>query len=341
MKNILVVGFILWLSSYQAQDLFFTQYDKCLMVLNPSAAGSFDGFERFSMQHKNQWVGAGTSFASTMGSAELTMGKNKFNNRSYLGAGMHFLRDVGGDARFGTSAFGGTLSGHLVTSPKTKISAGIQLSYTNRSGDFSKLQWYSQWNGNIFDPSNPVNEPSQVPKYNYIDASAGVSFALINKGNGVGNGKMNALNIGFFAQHLNRPKLRYNDITLDRLYMKIGAHAETEIALDNLYSIEIKTLQLLQGQHYLGRYGLFLKIKMAQTAQITRLKNDAFVSCGLYGSSTGTISPAFLVDLGGLQFGFNYDLELARISRAYRSSLEFTLSYAFTKNSLFNKRKIG
>lgn len=66
-------------------------------------------------------------------------------------------------------------------------------------------------------------------------------------------------------------------------------------------------------------------------------KNDAFVSFGLYGSSLGTLSPSILVDLGGLQFGFNYDLELARISRAYRSSLEFTLSYAFTKNSLFKK----
>lgn len=341
MKNFLVLGFSVWLSAFQAQDFFFTQYDKCLMLLNPSAAGSFDGFERFSMQHKNQWVGAGTSFASTMGSAELTMGKNNFNNRSYLGAGMHFLRDIGGDARFGTSSFGGTLSGHLVTSPKTKLSAGIQLSYTNRSGDFSSLQWYSQWNGSIFDPSNPVNEPSQVPKYSYIDASAGISFSLINKGDKVGNGKINGLNIGFFSQHLNRPKLRYNELTLDRLYMKIGGHAETELALNNLYSIEIKTLQLVQGKHYLGRYGLFLKTKLSQTAQITRLKNDAFVSFGLYGSSTGTLSPSILVDLGGLQFGFNYDLELARISRAYRSSLEFTLSYAFTKNSLFKKRKIG
>jgi type IX secretion system PorP/SprF family membrane protein len=341
MKKILVFGFFLWLSAYRAQDLLFTQYDKCLMLLNPSEAGSFDGFERFSMQHKNQWVGAWTSFASTMGSAELTMGKNKFNNRSYLGAGMHFLRDVGGDARFGTSAFGGTMSGHLVTSPNTKISAGIQFAYTNRSGDLSKLQWYSQWNGSIFDPSNPVNEPSQVPKFSYIDASAGVSFSLMNKGNGVGAGKMNALNLGFFAQHLNRPKLRYNELNLDRLYRKFGVHGQAELALNRLYAIEIKIMQLVQGKHYLGRYGLFLKTKLKHTAEITRLKNDAYVSLGIFGSSTGTLSPTLLVDLGGLQLGFNYDLELARISRAFRSSLEFTLSYALTKNSLFNKRKVG
>lgn len=199
------------------------------MLLNPSAAGSFDGYERFSMQHKNQWVGAGTSFASTLGSAELTFGKSKFDNRSYLGAALHFLRDIGGDARFGTSSFGSTLSGHLVSSPKTRVSAGIQLSYTNRSADFSQLQWYSQWDGSQFDPSVVVNEPAQFAKYSYLDASAGFSFALVNRGNSVGTGKINGLNVGLFAQHLNRPKLRFNDITSDRLYTKFGIHAMGEI----------------------------------------------------------------------------------------------------------------
>lgn len=324
-----------------AQDMFFSQYDKCLLLLNPSSAGSFDGFERFSTQHKSQWVGAGTSFSTTMASSEFTFGKNNQNNRSYIGAGAHFLRDVGGDARFGTSTFGSTLSGHLVTSKKTKISAGIQVAYTNRSSDLSKLQWYSQWNGDVFDPNMLVNEPYQIAKYGFVDASAGFSFALINKGNGVGNGVVNALNMGVFAQHLNRPRLRYNEITLDRLYVKAGGHIETELALDRMYSVEIKTLHLLQGRHYAGRYGAFLKIKLKQTADITRLKNDTFISFGLYGSSTGTLSPTVLLDWGGIQFGANYDLELAKISRAYRSSLEFSLSYAFTKNSLFNKRKIG
>ncbi|MBM3164684.1 MAG: PorP/SprF family type IX secretion system membrane protein [Bacteroidetes bacterium] len=341
MKRLFPFGLILLTHSFFSQDLFFTQYDKCLLLINPSSSGNFDGFERFSTQHKNQWVGSGTSFASTLGSAELTFGKNKFDDRSYLSAGMHFIRDVGGDARFGTSALGSTLSGHLVTSPKTRISAGIQLSYTNRSGNFSQLQWYSQWNGTAFDPSIPVNEPTQAAKYSYLDASVGLSFTLIDKESRVGSGRMNALNIGVFMQHLNRPKLRYNDITLDRLYAKAGGHVESELTLNRLYSIELKMLQMFQGKHYMGRYGAFLKTKLKRTAEVTRLKNDAFISLGCYGSSTGTLSPTVLLDFGGVQLGFNYDVELGRMSRAYRSSLEFTFSYAFTKQSMFNSRRFG
>lgn len=341
MKQLLFLGFLFILGVLKAQDVFFTQFDKCLLLLNPAEAGKFDGFERFSMQQKNQWVGSGTSFSSTLGTAELTFGKNNFNSRSYLGMGIHLLRDVGGDARFGNSAFGSTLSGHLVTSPKTRLSAGIQLSYTNRSADLSKLQWYSQWNGSTFDPSNLVSEPSQLPNFSFVDAAAGFSFSLVNKERNSENGVLNLLNIGLCAQHLSRPRLRYNEITMDRLNTKAGVHVQAEIALNRLYSLDLKILQLFQGKHYLARYGTMLKIKMRRTADITRLKNDAFVNFGTYVSSTGTLTPALLIDLGGFQFGFSYDVELARISRAYRSSLEFALSYAFTKNSLFKKRKIG
>ena len=341
MKSAVFFGALFSCFILRAQDLFFTQYDRCLLVLNPSSAGKFDGFERFSLQQKNQWVGSGTSFSTTLGSAEFTFGKNAFNNRSYLGAGIHFLRDVGGLSKFGNNALGGTLSGHLVTSPKTRVSAGIQLAYTNRSADLSKLQWYSQWNGSAFDPSMAVNEPNQIPKFSYVDASAGISFSLINSAKQVGNSRLNTMNLGFVAQHLNRPKLRYNEITLDRLYTKVGMHAEAELALSRNYAIELKTMQLLQGKHYLGRYAALVKLKMQQTAELTRLKNDAYVCFGTYVSSTGTLSPTFLLDIGGIQFGVSYDVELAKIARAYQSSLEFSFSYSFTKNSLFNKRRIG
>jgi len=90
------------------QDFHFTQYDRSMLLLNPSAAGNFDGFERFSAQNRNQWVGAGTQFMTSYAAAEFTLGKNNFDNRSYTGIAVHFNRDVGGDSRFGSNAMGVT-----------------------------------------------------------------------------------------------------------------------------------------------------------------------------------------------------------------------------------------
>jgi type IX secretion system PorP/SprF family membrane protein len=336
----LALAFI-FLPNYRAQDMFFSQFDRCLHVLNPSQAGNFDGFERVSFQQKNQWMGAGTTFSSSLGCTEFTLGKNDFNTSSYLGSGIFFLRDVGGDARFGNSSIGASLSGHLVTSKNTRLSAGIQLGYTNRSGDLSKLLWYSQWNGNTFDANIPVNEPSQLAKFSYVDATIGTSFSLLSRNQNAEDVGLKGLNAGFFVQHLNRPKLRYNEITTDRLYRKTGIHIQGEIAFSRFYALELKTVQLFQGRHYAGRYGFYFKSLFKQGADITRIKNDSYLSLGFYLGSRGTFSPGFILDLGGLQMGFNYDIELSQISRAYRNSLEFSLNYAFTKNSIFHKRKLA
>ncbi len=324
-----------------AQDYQFTQYDRALLLLNPSAAGNFDGFERFSVQNRNQWVGAGTRFMTSLAAAEFTFGKNNFDNKSYAGMGIHVNRDVGGDARFGSNLFGASLSGHLVTSKQSKFSAGIQTAVSSRSGDLSNLLFFSQWNGSAFDPNIPTNEPSQIAKFSYLDAGAGLSYTYSSKGNRVSQERQRYVNVGIFAQHIARPKLRYNEITYDRLYVKLGGHLETEVNIGNRFALEMRTIQMLQGKHYHGRYGIMLKSVMKQGASITRLKNDAFFSAGLYMSSTGTLSPVCVVDLGGVQIGLNYDLELSKLGRAYRSSIEFSLSYAFTRSSLFKRTKIA
>ncbi|MFM7595692.1 MAG: type IX secretion system membrane protein PorP/SprF, partial [Flavobacteriales bacterium] len=270
-----------------------------------------------------------------------TFGKNNFDNKSYAGMGLHFNRDVGGDSRFGSNNIGASLSGHLVTSRRSKFSAGIQTSVSSRSGDLSNVLFYSQWNGSTFDPSIPTNEPNQIARFSYIDAGAGISYTFSTKGTRVAQTQQRYFNVGLFAQHVSRPKLRYNEITYDRLNVKVGGHLESEFNIGYGLALEFKTLQMLQGKHYIGRYGMLLKAILKQSASITRLKNDAFCSAGLYMSSTGTLSPVFVIDLGGFQLGINYDLELAKISRAYRSSIEFSLSYSFTKSSLFKRSKIG
>jgi type IX secretion system PorP/SprF family membrane protein len=340
MKRMLTLGWSFLCLSLWAQDFHFTQFDRSLLLLNPSMVGHFDGFERFSVQNRNQWVASGTQFMTSLAAVECTFGKNNMDSKSFVGFGAHFLRDVGGDARFGNTSFGASLSGNLQVSKNSKFSAGLQTSYTNRTADFSRLTYYSQWNGSIFDPAVPTNEAGSFTSFGFVDAGLGMSYSFDKRNASISQSNAKSLCLGAFIQHVTAPKLRYNAISSDRLKRKWGFHAETEFSLNSSMLLELKTAQTMQGKHYEGNVGALLKFMFKRTAQITRLKNDAWLCAGLYARTSGAISPTVYLDLGGFQFGISYDQELSKRAKAYRSSIEFSLAYSFTKNAMFSSRKI-
>ena len=45
-----------------AQDFHYSQLDQSLTLINPATTSTFSGFERITLQHRNQWLGAGTQF---------------------------------------------------------------------------------------------------------------------------------------------------------------------------------------------------------------------------------------------------------------------------------------
>lgn len=323
-----------------AQDYHFSQFDKVLMVLNPATVGNFEGFERLSIQNRNQWIGAGTQFTTTMASAELTFGKTARKTDPFVGLGILFLNDVGGDSKFGMTAGGISLSGNLPLSKSHRLSAGIQTSFNNRSADFSNLSFYSQWNGSGFDPSIPIDEPNQLASFSYVDAGLGIHYIFDKKSNSSSGGKELVFSSGFFIQHINQPKLRYNALTLDRLNAKYGLYVSSKLGINTVAGIELKVAQFFQGPHYEGLYGSFYQVKLNRESKSTALRNEKKLGVGFYVRSSGALIPACFLDLGYFQMGVSYDQELSKLSRAYRSSLEFTFSFTATKKSFFSGRKL-
>ena len=66
MKKILLsVAFLSCINTY-AQDLHFSQTAQTPLLINPAAAGVYDGWERVIINHRNQWLGAGTQFMTPL-----------------------------------------------------------------------------------------------------------------------------------------------------------------------------------------------------------------------------------------------------------------------------------
>ena len=323
-----------------AQDFHYSQIDQSMSMINPATTSTFSGYERISLQHRNQWLGAGTQFMTSMGMMEFSIGKQARRTSAYTGVGIYFLNDIGGDSNFSIKTGGITASGVLPLSKAHSISAGIQVGYSNRSADFSRLTFYNQWDGTQFDPNIDPNEVNGINSFSHLDAGLGLAYSY-NKDN---ENTLSASDLSFQGglslQHLNRPTLRYNSLVDDKLPIKLCIHANLRYGLSPESNLEISAAQFIQAKYLETIGGVFYRLKMKSASRVTSFVSDQYFVVGSYFRSTGAIIPSFFVDLGGFTVGVSYDYELGKIASMYRQSVEVSLKFNFGKKSIFESSKM-
>lgn len=339
MKYIFFISCFFVFSVY-AQDYHLTQMDKTMTIWNPSATSMHQGYEKISLQNRNQWLGAGTQFMTSYGMGEFSVGKTRKSDKAYAGIGVFFSNDVGGDSKMSQKAFGTSVSGHLPLAKGHWLSAGIQTAFCNRSADFSRLLYYSQWNGSSLDPNVYSGEANDFTSFSYLDAGLGMNYRYIpgNKPN-LSSGQFAFLG-GFSIAHVNSPSLNYNSLTTDRLYRKFCFHTQMKYALDDRSNMELSAMQYIQGPHKETILGLFYRAKFRGNSEITNVVNSQSILMGCYFRSMGTMAPYVALTYGSIDIGLSYDLDFGTISSAYRHSIEVNFAYTFTKKSMFNGNRL-
>ena len=332
-----ILSFIIATQFTLAQDFHLSQIDKTIAMINPALTANYDGWEKLSFQHRSQWLGSGTQFTTSYGMAEFSIGRNKLMTKPFVGLGIYFTNDVGGDSKMSIKSSGLTLSGNLPLTKDKWFSAGIQASYTNRSADFSNLLFYSQWNGTQLDPSVNSGELNNYAAYSYLDAGAGFSYNYRSRPNIPVAGELLDFQIGVSFMHLNLPNIRFTSFTDDNLYLKSCIHSNLKYALTDRAILEFSAAQFFQGPHRETNVGLFYKTVLRESSRYTNLKNVKYFTLGSYARFTGILTPFCSIDIGSLKLGVSYDVELGKISRAYKQSAEVSLSYLFSKKSIFKK----
>jgi len=323
-----------------AQDYHLTQMDKTMTIWNPSATSMHQGFEKISLLNRNQWLGAGTQFTTSYGMGEFAVGKTNKSDKAYAGIGVFFSNDVGGDSKMSQKSFGTSLSGHLPLAKGHWLSAGIQTAFCNRSADFSRLLYYSQWNGSSLDPNVYSGEANDFTSFSYLDAGLGLNYRYLpgNKPN-LSAGQMAILG-GFSIAHANSPKLNYNSLNTDRLFRKYCLNTQVKYAFDDKSSLEISVIQLIQGPHAETILGLFYRSKLRGNSEITNMVNSQSFAAGMYFRSTGTVAPYVSLTFGSVDLGLSYDYDIGPISTAYRHSVEVNFAYTFMKKSVFKGNRL-
>jgi type IX secretion system PorP/SprF family membrane protein len=333
--------FLFLLPNFHAicQDFHLSQIDQTLPIINPALTCNFNGFEKFSIQHRNQWIGAGTQFMTSYGLAEISIGKSRKMNKSYAGVGVYFMNDVGGDSKISLKTGGITLSGNLPISGSQWVSAGIQTSFNNRSADLSNLIFYSQWDGTSLNGSIPSGEENQFSSFSYVDAGAGISYNYKPSQTATLGYNETAFQMGFSLSHINQSNQRFNSLAEDRLYTKVCVHANLKYGISDAGALELSAVQFFQGNHKETNIGVFFRNSLKESSKVTSFVNGQYMTFGSYFRVSGALTPYAAIDLGPVKLGLSYDYEIGKVSRAYKHSIEFFMSYILSKNSLFKSKK--
>lgn len=334
--------FMLSLSqSVIGQDIHFSQANQVPMLINPAAAGVFNGWERISVNHKNQWLGAGTRFFTTSVAADLNLLKPRRGNGAHMGMGLQFYNDIGGDSKFGTRQVLISFSGIVPLDENQQLSGGLQFGFGQKFGDFNTLYFANQFDGETFNVANPSGEANNVATFAYGDISAGLFYRYGN--HKIGFSRDNALDFRFGVAyfHANKPTLQYRLGSTEELFSKIVIHSSIIKDFDgSKLGVEAFVNVYSQGPHNEILIGSLLRYRLKSGSKITGINRDMYLSAGLIYRVEDAIAPTVNFQIKNFDFGLSYDITISDFGSYYRSGgLEFSLKYTNRDFALFKRRR--
>jgi type IX secretion system PorP/SprF family membrane protein len=342
MRHLFLLIALFYCSTIVAQDLHFSQTAQTPLLINPAAAGVYDGWERVILNHRNQWLGAGTQFMTSSIAADVNFGKNRVNDKAHLGLGLMFTNDIGGDSRFGSQTGSLSLSGILPMGRSGHIlSAGLQGGFGSRTADYTNLLFSSQWNGTQFDPTLASGEANGMNSFTYMDASAGLYYVYDGGKSTFKRNNDFKFQFGVSGYHLNRPELKYVTVSGDKMFSKFVIHSSilADIA-ETDWTIDASVVQIFQGPHTQSILGTLLRYRFQNGTKITGYSQDAYIGFGTYFRWNDAVIPTVVLDWKSFKFGISYDATVSSMRRAYSGgSLEFSLTYTNLSHALFKSRK--
>ena len=227
---------ILLLTAYAtvsvAQDIHFSQFYTDAIRLQPAATGNFAGSYRVGLNAKSQWETVAAPYRTISAFADFGLLKRqkRKSGADWLGLGLNVLHDYAGDGNLSMTEVRGSTAFHQSFTPQFYVSLGAAAAYTQRSIDYDKLLFGSQWNDVGFDNSIISQENFSGDRASYFDVSGGGMFSYHQ------NGIFDVYG-GFSALHINRPKFSFFGSENERLGVRYIANLGGSVRVSQ-FSIE-------------------------------------------------------------------------------------------------------
>lgn len=317
-----------------AQDLHFSQFYAAPLDLNPAMTGVMDCNIRFNMNYRNQWASVLKSNAFKTFSASYDQKFPVFRSDNF-GFGASVWADNAGSLDFSTVrgmlSFGYTKqlggsrkSGHY-------LSAGVSAGVQQKSVDFLKAQWGSQYNPSAggFDPNLPGENLDGSGSILYPDVNAGLMWYSILDEN-------NSVYVGAAFSHLTRPSEQFLPEGQDNisLYAKYTFHAGGELARPySKVSLLPGVVTMFQGPAFQLNGGTSVRFILDNTRwSYQAFQVGAWLRLSNHFDGVFTTDAFILstrVDYNQFSFGFSYDFNTSplKIASSGNGGFEISLQY--------------
>lgn len=320
------------------QDFHYSQFNSSQLNLNPALTGNFSEDYQFAMNNRNQWQAVSVPFSVLSASFEgklnnlISSPKIKDNLETHnASVGILFNRDKAGDSEFGTTkvALSLSYSFRISSDSSQMLSLGIQSGIAQRSMNFNKLTWDSQYDNIQYIPSLNSGETLLSDNYSFFDVSMGANW------NWRINEKIKS-QTGVAVFHLNQPAQSfYNDKSVI-LYQKQVLTTRISYQLNDNWQLFPSILYTKQKTQTELTIGSEVKYKPFLTSENSKLTNIG-VLAGTWLRYGDALIFLLGADYQNLTAGLSYDINVSGLSKASSGKGAFELALIYRFNFKFKK----
>jgi type IX secretion system PorP/SprF family membrane protein len=208
---------------------------------------------------------------------------------------------------------------HAPISPTSSLGAGLQFGYAQRSLNTDNLKWGSQFDGSAFNSTLPGGLPAVSERRGFVDFGAGLVWQYRRGEKYMTGNDQRQITAGLAVFHPHRPDQSFFQ-TKDRLATRTVLFADALIGLPNT-DLALCPTFLFASQGPLTETTAGIRLRKVFERQSTHtgfLKGKA-ASIGTAFRLGDAIIPSVSIELGPLDIGLSYDINISSLNTASRS----------------------
>ena len=327
-KKYTILNMLMVMSYFSiAQDIHFSQFDETPLLLNPANVGVQHEIRAIA-NYKSQWQSVNAPFKTIAVSVDGRLLKNKKN---HLGLGLNFFSDNAGEGQIKTNQVNLSVSGMVLLSKSSLVSAGLMAGYVQRSMNTAANSWSNQYDGMAYNASRPSGEINQTANFNFIDLAGGVQYSYGSNEMYMTANTARKLNIGVSVFHPHQPAYSFYGSNT-KLYTKLVFHGDAAIGIKNS-NIVLKPSYVIfiQGPTKEITPGMLFQYLLQDASKYTAIKKFTAVSIGGYYRFKDAFIAVVKFEYNSFALGFSYDVNLSKLRTvsSTRGGFEISLRYAF------------
>ncbi len=314
MRNKILLFFILVNIAVRvgAQDPKFSQYFASPQSVNPAFIGYFDGNYRLSLNTRKQWANLGAPYNTSSISGDLKL-NDEYNDHHIFSVGVSGLFEESFNKALKSNVVNLGFSYYKFFDADHRIKLGLspQLTYVNKSLDFSALTFASQFNNGTFNTNLPNYLDVNNNSLSYFDFNVGANFAVALE--------TVKFAFGYSVYHLLKPQESLSDDYFGRQPLRHTVTVGFKYLTNDLIDLNLTAQHMAQGNSTNTLIGAILGVRPTTDSNIK-------LNFGMWHKQNeSSYFPFIGLDVSNYSVGANYTVYSNKISGLSPKTLELSL----------------